>query len=91
MKKLLPLALIAVLFMSCKSIAPLCATSNEVGTKVGRAKAGRILGFIPVGDGDYSIQKAAREAGITKISTVDVKTFNYFYIWIGNETIITGE
>lgn len=92
MKKLLPLALLAGLFMGCQSIGPVNATSNPVGTKVGRATAGFILGIIPVPfDGDYSIQRAAKESGITKISTVDLKKFNYCGFWSGYETIITGE
>lgn len=90
--KFLPLALICVLFMSCQSVGPVCATSNEVGSKVGTASAGYLFGFIPIPfSADYSIQRAARGAGITKISTVDLKRFNYFGVWVGKQTIITGE
>ena len=92
MKKLLPFALLAGLLMGCQTIGPVNATSNEVGSKVGTAKVGFILGIIPIPfDGDYSIQRAAKESGITKISTVDLKHFNYMGFWSGYETIVTGE
>lgn len=90
--KVLPLIASLILFASCQSIAPVCATSNEIGSKVGTAQVGYILGIIPIPfDGDYSIQRAAQESGITKISTVDMKSFNYFGVWTGHQTIVTGE
>jgi len=90
--KLLPLVASLVLFASCQSISPVCATSNEIGSKVGTAQVGYILGIFPIPfDGDYSIQRAAKESGITKISTVDMKTFNYCGVWMGYQTIVTGE
>ena len=90
--KFLPLALICVLFMSCQTVGPVCATSNGVGSKVGTASAGFLFGVIPIPfSADYSIQRAAKESGIKKISTVDLKEFNYFGVWVGKQTIITGE
>jgi|GEM_PF-775507 len=90
--KFLPLVLTGVLFMSCQSVGPVCATSNEVGKKVGTATAGFLFGVIPIPfSADYSIQRAAKESGITKISTVDLKTFNYLGVWVGKQTIITGQ
>ncbi|MBQ1833716.1 MAG: hypothetical protein II114_08105 [Treponema sp.] len=90
--KLLPIVLTAVVLAGCTSIGPVCATSNEVGSKVGTSTAGYLFGFIPIPfTGDHSIQRAARESGITKISTVDEKTFNYFGVWVGKQTIVTGE
>ena len=85
------LALLMGLFFSCSSTGPITATSNELGSKVGTSTAGLILGLIPIGGGDYSIQSAAKEGGITKISTVDLKKFNYLGIWAGCTTIVTGE
>ena len=81
--------LIMAMFVGCTSISPITATSNELGSKVGTSTASFILGF-PVST-DYSIQAAAKEGGITKISTVDLKTFNYLGIWSGCTTIVTGE
>ncbi|MBR6193127.1 MAG: hypothetical protein IKQ66_03075 [Treponema sp.] len=90
--KLLPLVLSAALLVGCTSIGPICATSNEVGSKVGTATAGYLFGWIPIPlTGDHSIQRAAKESGITKISTVDEKSFNYFGVWVGKQTIVTGE
>ncbi len=78
---------------SCSTVKPVCATSNELGRKVGTATAGTLFGLIPIPfDGDYSIKKAATNSGITKISTVDVKDYySIFGIWVSKTTIVTGE
>jgi len=57
---------------SCSLTLPITATSNPVGSKVGVAKTISVIAFYPDG-GDASIQTAAKNAGISKISTVDVK------------------
>ena len=86
------LVLAASLLVGCSTVAPLAATSNELGSKVGTASAGYLFGLIPIPfSADYGIEKAARDGGITKISTVDVKSFNYFGVWVGHQTIVTGE
>lgn len=87
---ILGIALASTLFIACTSVAPVCATSNELGSKVGTNTAARLLGFIPIGGTDYGIAGAAQAAGITKISTVDLKTFNYLGIYYGCTTIVTG-
>lgn len=81
-----------LLFSSCSLTVPVAATSNPVGSKVGSAKTTRILGaFFPDG-GDASIQTAARNGGITRISTVDFRTSIVFLSFvITHETIVTGE
>ena len=84
------IALIIAMFVGCTTISPITATSNELGTKVGTSTAAFIFGLIPISD-DYSIQAAAKEGGITKISTVDLKSFNYLGIYSGYTTIVTGE
>ena len=53
---------------------PAAVTSNALGTKVGQAEALSVLGIAAVGDA--GIQKAAKQAGITKISHVDKKVFS---------------
>ncbi len=83
------IALVAVL-SSCSLTMPVCATSNPVGSKVGTAKATGYLGVLFF-DQDASIQKAAKKAGIKKISTVDVKSTSLLGIIVGYETIVTGE
>jgi len=85
------LIILGVLLASCTTTAPLTVTSNYTGTKVGVAKTTRFLLFYPDG-GDYSIQTAAKNGGITKIATVDIKrTPKFFYILETYETIVTGE
>ena len=91
MKKL-TLAIIAslILFASCTSVSPLCATSNKLGSKVGEASATYLFGVLPMGDADAGIQAAARKAGISLISTVDVKTKIGLFT-VKCTTVVTGE
>lgn len=65
------------------------ATSNEVGTKVGESSSIGVLGLVNVGDA--SIQKAAKEAGIKKISHVDVKKMSVLGLFASYKTIVYGE
>ena len=85
MKKLLfvSLAFCGMLFASCSTTTPISATSNPVGNKCGEVKTHRILGF--GGAADLGINKAAKKAGITRISHVDQysKTFLGIYTTIG--------
>lgn len=85
-------ALLAVVAMmsSCALTLPVSATSNPVGTKVGTAKATGYLGILFF-DADASIQTAAKNGGITKISTVDIKQTNLLNLIVTYETIVTGE
>lgn len=69
--------------------APHMATSNNVGTKVGTASAKSILGW--VGMGDASINAAAQNAGITKISHVDYHSTNILGIIATYEVMVYGE
>ena len=70
---------------SCTSIRPITATGNPVGSK-----GMNILGFWT--KPDYSIQAAAQNGGIKKISTVDLKETRYLInVCVINETIVTGE
>lgn len=81
---------LALLFASCTTIVPVCATSNPVGSKVGEATGTYILGYIPLGDIDISIKKACEKGNITKISTVDQKTHVGFFLSTIT-TVVTGE
>ncbi len=95
MKKLrntvLGLAVAGLMFLSsCSIIKPVGATSNPVGSKVGTAKATVYLGALAF-DQDASIQTAAKNGGIKKISTVDMKQGNILGIIWTYETIVTGE
>jgi len=81
----------ATFLSSCSVTVPVTATSNAVGSKVGTAKTTCVLIFFLNG-GDASIQTAAKNGGISKISTVDFKATNVFLGLVRSyTTIITGE
>jgi len=83
------LTIVAVM-SSCALTLPVNATSNAVGSKVGRATATGYLGVIFL-DQDASIRTAARNGGITRISTVDIKQTSILNLIVTYETIVTGE
>lgn len=83
-------AIAATILSSCSITLPVTATSNTVGSKVGRSTATGYLGIIFL-DADASIRSAAKQGGITKISTVDIKASNFLNIITSYETIVTGE
>lgn len=81
---------VVALMSSCSLTLPVNATSNPVGSKVGTAKATGYLGVLFF-DADASIRTAAKNGGITKISTVDVKQNSILNLIVEYETIVTGE
>lgn len=85
-------ALLAVVAMmsSCSLTLPVTATSNPVGTRVGTATATGFLGILFF-NADASIRTAAKNGGITKISTVDIMQGNVLNLIVTYETIVTGE
>ena len=88
--RILLASLVLVAFMtSCSITLPVNATSNAVGSKVGTSKATGYLGVLFF-DADASIRTAAKNGGITKISTVDIKHTNVLGIIYTYETIVTG-
>jgi hypothetical protein len=88
-KTILPVALLAVILSSCGATMPLMLTDNANGGKVGTAEFTTVFGFGPMHK-DLSLAKAAKNGGITKISTVD------YYVQGGlfkttYQIIVTGE
>ena len=75
---------------SCALTLPVNATSNPIGDKVGTAKATGYFGILFF-NADASIQTAAKNGGITEISTVDIKSTNVLNIITTYETIVTGK
>jgi len=69
--------------------APVVATSNDLGSKVGTGEATSILGIVATGDA--SIQTAARNAGITQISHVDYEAFSVLGIFAKITVYVYGE
>lgn len=94
MKKILKtfvvIFIMTIALSSCSLVMPVAATSNPVGSKVGTAKAVVLFGVLAFNQ-DASIKKAAQSAGITKISTVDMKQGNILGLVFTYETIVTGE
>lgn len=99
MKKVIcaSVASLALLLTSCGSIGaiytdvtgPGAATANKVGKKVGVSESVGVLGLVAIGNA--GINAAAKEAGITKISHVDVKTMSVLGIFSKNTTYVYGE
>lgn len=83
-------AISAALLSSCSITMPVNATSNPMGSKVGRAKATGYLGVLFF-NADASIRTAAKNGGISKISSVDIKSSNILNLIVSYETIVTGE
>ena len=81
---------VAALMSSCALTLPVNATSNPVGKKVGTAIATGYLGVLFLNQ-DASIRTAAKNGGITKISTVDIKQTSLLGLIVTYETIVTGE
>lgn len=93
MKKLavVMLALATLFLVGCTTVAPVTATSNELGSKVGEASGTYLFGVLPLGfTMDMGIQKAAQNGGITKISTVDLKVKSGLFT-TKISTVVTGE
>lgn len=98
MKKLTTLIAAAALTLglaACTSISPVNATSNPVGSKVGEAETMYLFHILTLKPkflyADYSIQTAAKNGGISRISTVDVLNKNILGIIGWTTTIVTGE
>lgn len=102
MKKLFAFICSALLLTSCAMVkspvtgfiytgtgSPVTATSNPIGSKKGEASATSILGWFAFGDA--TIQKAAKDAGITKISHVDEKSTSVLGVVATYKIIVYGE
>lgn len=89
-KKIAALIGLAAMLSSCALTLPVNATSNPVGQKVGVSKATGYLGVLFF-DQDASIQTAAKNGGIKRIATVDIKKTSILNIIVTYETIVTGE
>ena len=86
---LLALVLASVLLAGCFT-TPVAATSNPVGSKTGSASCLYLFSVIPLGDWDTGVYKAAKNGGISRISTVDSK-LQFFYVLSIVTTVVTGE
>ena len=89
-KTIILLVAVVGMMSSCALTLPVNATSNPVGEKVGTATATGFLGVLFF-DQDASIRTAAKNGGITEISTVDIKHTSILGLVVTYETIVTGE
>lgn len=89
MNRLIGSAVLLFLVASCTITEPVSATSNPIGSKVGKSSGTCVLNICL--DVDAGINSAAKNGGITKISTVDYRTKNYLGIIKKHECIVTGE
>lgn len=87
--KYLHLAALAALLCACTSTQPIAATSNPIGPKIGRATEHAVFG-LSFG-GDASIRAAAKDGGITRVSTVDLRITNALGIFVTRTVTVTGE
>lgn len=83
-------ATLAISFTACSITVPVAATSNPVGSKVGEATGTGYLGVLMLGI-DASVRTAAKNGGISKISTVDFKMTNLLGIIQTYTCIVSGE
>ena len=99
-KKIVTLLLAAFLFSGCAisfhplvgmiytdNQGPLLVTANPEGSKVGMATSKVIFG---VCYGDSTIETAALNGNITKITTVDTDITNVLGIYVEYKTIVRG-
>lgn len=82
------MAVLGATIASCSHSRPILITDNP-SEKTGTAEMDVILGIFRPMKGDLSIQTAAKNGGITKVSTVDFivksKIFKVTY-----QTVVTG-
>lgn len=86
---LLGLAL-ALLLSACSINQPVCATSNPLGAKTGTFTQTSFLMFPPSQSKEAAIAAAAKNGGITRISTVDY-IVTWKIIFVDYTTVVTGE
>ena len=75
--------------MDRPACSPDDATGLQIGSKAGTSQMVNYLGLIAIGDA--SIKTAAKNGGITRISSVDLKHTSILGIVVSYETIVSGE
>ena len=92
MKKILMLvaASLCMLAMGCATLTvPVSATGEQLGPKVGEASGIIILNVF--GTADASIRTAARNAGITQVTSVDLtRKMGFLGLWTTYTVTVTG-
>ena len=70
------------------TVEPNQVTANSLGSKVGEAQIANYLGVVALGDA--GVQKAAKNAGITKISHVDKKVWSILGLYTTTTYTVYG-
>ncbi len=89
-KKIFLLLSIVIILSACSYNRPVCATEHPVGSKTGKFTQIAMFRYMPSETDAVAIQEAAKNGGITKISTVDY-IVTYYLFTTKYETIVTGE
>ncbi len=76
-------------FVYSKVKGPFAATGAPKGSKMGTSECESFVGLVAVGDA--SIETAAKNAGITKISHVDYDTFSILMVYAKLTVKVYGE
>jgi hypothetical protein len=79
----------AMALQSCSVSMPVLVTDNPVGSKVGEASYKVIFGFPPM-NADAGIATDAKNGGISKVATVDIKVRGGLFTQTVS-TVVTGE
>lgn len=74
---------------SCTTVLPVAATSNDMGKKVGESTTTLLFNALPI-SGEASIASAAKNGGIKKISSVDLKV-KWLVVLTQLTAVVTGE
>ena len=84
--------LAAILIASCSTVVPVAGASGVVGRKTGEASQA-FFAIFPI-KGEGGIAQAAKNGGITKVGTVDVKVnwpASPVIPYVVITTVVTGE
>lgn len=87
-------AALALACTACTTTEPCMVTSNAIGSKVGEATTTYLFAILPFpfDQGENGGTAAAAKAGkITKVATVDIKTYNLLNIIVKKTVVVTGE
>jgi uncharacterized lipoprotein YajG len=87
---ILPVLVLVMLLTACSMNQPVCATSNPLGAKTGTYTQTSFLMFPPSQSKEAAIAAAAKNGGITRISTVDY-IVTWKIIFTDFTTVVTGE
>jgi hypothetical protein len=81
---------LAATLSSCSITFPVAISSNPIGSKVGTSEATTYF-YVLAFDEDFSIRAAAKNGGITRVATVDVRQKNILGVVQKYTTTVTGE